>query len=337
MTVVMGVMRAEACVTTISWIPSEAIPGATRFPFEVGITHYDPPPPPVLDDLEALRAGDSFRFANELRAYIEVRDDRIAGFGHLGGGHMGATTIRLGSQAVSFAAACFPELRPEPEVSQTSVRFVQTVGGHTALPAPRRVDHRPFLKLEAPSVWTTLALTIHADGSSTHELVGASPFPRHWIYDRRGTLCAKSGLTDFRSWYRTAFGRYTPWGDKDSPALVTTVEGALERQLSQSIMSGGTRPQIRSLKPGTTLVEQGQPGSEVYLLLDGVLTVEVDGRALAELGPGVVVGERALLEGGRRSSTLRALTACRLAVVPGNCIAPAELARLSDLHRREEA
>lgn len=330
-------MRLEASVTALSWIPSEAIPGAMRIPFEVGITHYDPPPPPVLDDLQELRATDAFRFANELRAYIEVRDGRVAAFGHLGGGHMGATSVRLGSQAVSFAAASFPELRPDPEVDHTSARFVQTVGGRTALPAPRRLRHRPFLKLEAPSVWTTLALTIHADGSSSHQLVGASPFPRHWVYDGSGALCAKSGLADFRTWYRTAFGRFTPWGDSDSRAFVTTVESALERQLSYTIMGGGARPEIRLLPPGATLVEQGQPGDKLYLLLDGVLTVDVDGRVLAEVGPGAVLGERALLEGGRRTCTLRALTACRFAVVPGERISPAQLARLSGQHRREEA
>jgi len=40
-------------VTSISWIPSEAVGGATKLPFERGIAHYDQPPPDVLDDLEA--------------------------------------------------------------------------------------------------------------------------------------------------------------------------------------------------------------------------------------------------------------------------------------------
>ena len=55
------------------------------------------------------------------------------------------------------------------------------------------------------------------------------------------------------------------------------------------------------------LVEQGQLGAELYLLLDGVVAVEVDGEPLAELGPGAILGERAVLEGGRRTSTLRAV------------------------------
>ncbi len=59
-------MRIESSVTSISWIPSEAITGMTKMPFEAGVTHYDEPPPDVIDGLDALRAADRFRFANEL-------------------------------------------------------------------------------------------------------------------------------------------------------------------------------------------------------------------------------------------------------------------------------
>jgi hypothetical protein len=50
-----------------------------------------------------------------------------------------------------------------------------------------------------PTVWTTLTLTIYADDLSRHELVGASSFPRHWIYDATGALAGKSALIDFKS------------------------------------------------------------------------------------------------------------------------------------------
>ena len=64
-------MRVESSVTSISWIPSEAIAGMTKMPFEIGMAHYDPPPPDVIEDLEALRLADRFRFANRLSAWIE--------------------------------------------------------------------------------------------------------------------------------------------------------------------------------------------------------------------------------------------------------------------------
>jgi hypothetical protein len=44
--------------------------------------------------------------------------------------------------------------------------------------------------------WSTLALTIHADGTVEQELVGASSFPRHWVYDHTGRLVGKSGFID---------------------------------------------------------------------------------------------------------------------------------------------
>jgi len=149
------------------------------------------------------------------------------------------------------------------------------------------------VRVAAPAVWTTLALTIHADGSSEHEVVGTSPFPRHWIYDHTGTLVAKSGLIDFARWRRRAF-RHTPWGDEDSPALVTAVETALERRLSRLVIDAG--PSFHKLKRGVTLVKQGDPGSELFLLFEGVLAVEADGRVVTEVGPGAIVGEMALLE-----------------------------------------
>ncbi|HEV3402052.1 MAG TPA: cyclic nucleotide-binding domain-containing protein [Acidimicrobiales bacterium] len=330
-------MRIESSVTSLSWIPSEAVKGMTKLPFELGMAHYDPPPPDVLDDLEELRRADRFRFANELRAWIEVEDGRVVAWGHSGSGHIGSTTVRLGPKDVVFAAVAFPDLRPEPEVSEAGVRFVQTAGGRTGVPAPRTVRRPPFVQVAAPLAWSTLALTIRADGSSDWEVVGASPFPRHWVYDQTGALAAKTGMIDFKEWYRSAFGRHSPWGDEDSPALVTVAETALERQLAATIMQAGTRPKIKKLHEDRTLVEQGDPGDSLFLLLDGVLAVEVDGARLAEVGPGAILGERALLEGGTRTATLRAVTPAKVAVAAADQLDREALAEVSRGHRREEA
>jgi hypothetical protein len=181
-----------------------------------------------------------------------------------------------------------------------------------------------------------MELTIHADGSHEGGLVGASQFPRHWVYDSDGALTAKSGLTDLKTWLREAAGDRTPWGDSDSEALVTAVETALERELSTTIMRGGTKPDVRRVKAGAVLTEQGQPGAELLLLLDGVVSVEVDGTLLAELGPGAVLGERAVLEGGVRTSTVRCLTPCRVAVAPADVIDRDRLAALAAGHHRED-
>lgn len=329
-------MRIESSVTSISWIPSEAVKGMTKLPFEMGVAHYDEVPPEVLEDLETLRLADRFRFANELRAWIEVEDGKVIGHGQSGGGRIGATTMKLGSRAATFQAVSYPDIRPDPEVTETSVRFVQTAGGRTGVPAPRTVRKPPFVQISAPTAWSTLALTIHADGTTEHEVVGASPFPRHWVYDHSGKLANKSGTIDFKTWYKQAFGKHSPWGDEESPALVTEVESALERQLSSQIMKAGAKPKIRKVKQGKALVEQGSEGDELYLLLDGVLSVEVNGEPLADLGPGALLGERAILEGGTRTATLKAVTPCKVAVASAADIDPTALAAVSEGHRREE-
>jgi hypothetical protein len=311
------------------------VTGVNKIIFESGFTHYDDPPPDVIDDLEALRAADGFRFANKLSAWIEVEDGRVVDAAYSGGGAMGSTTIRAG-KAATFAAVGFPDFRRDPDDRGSSVQFVQTTGGRTALPAPRRVNHPPFLQFQSPTVWTTLTLTIGIDGTSSFELTGASPFPRHWVYDGDDKLAQKAGLANFKEWYRNAFGKHTPWGDEESKVLVTTVETALERELSRLIMQGGAKPKIKKLRAGKTLVEQGDPGSDLFLLLDGVLSVEVDGEPLTEVGPGAVLGERALLEGGKRTSTLRGATKCRVAVAPGDQVDREALVELSTVHRRED-
>lgn len=334
-------MRFEASATSISWIPSEAITGSFRVPFSAGLAHYDAAPPEVIDDLEALRDADRFRFANRLRAWIEVFPDaatgrpKVVNAGHAGGGLIGSTTLRLGPKQMTFMAVPFETLQ-QVEHGDGWVRFTQTAGGRAGVPAPRPVTHPPFFRWSPPIAWTTLSLTLHTDGRSEISVDGASPFPRHWIYDDEGKLTAKSGLIDFKDWSKHAFGKRTPWGDEDAPALVTAVESALERELSSVIMRTGRKPEIRKIKAGKTLVEQGDTGDELFLLLDGVLAVEVNGENLAELGPGAILGERALLEGGTRTSTLRAVTSCKVAVAPGADVDREALQALAQGHRREE-
>jgi Cyclic nucleotide-binding domain len=330
-------MRIESAVSSISWIPSEAISGLLmKLPFNWGLAHYDEPPPDALDGLLALRDADRFRFANELRAWIEVEDGKIVEWGQSGGGQIGSTTLRVGSREATFQAIALPDLCPDPVVSEGAVVFFQTAGGRTGVPAPRRVRRPPFVQFSAPLAWTTLSLTIRVDGTSSHELTGASPFPRHWMYGSTGHLEAKSGLIDFSEWSKTAFGKHSPWGDADSAALSTAVETALERELSVTLMQGDVSPTIRKVKAGAAITEQGAEEDDVFLVLDGVVSVEVNGEVLVELGPGALLGERALLEGGKRTSTLRAVTACKLAVVSSDHLDRSALEELSKGHRREE-
>ena len=107
---------------------------------------------------------------------------------------------------------------------------------------------------------------------------------------------------------------------------------ALERELSVHIMQPDAQPHFQALSEGRTLVEQGDVGrGDIYLLLDGLLAVEIDGAVVAQLGPGAIIGEGAIVTGRRRNATLRAITRCRVAWVSGDKLS---IDRLADLHAR---
>jgi Cyclic nucleotide-binding domain len=311
-------MRIESSVTSVSWIPSEAVEGLPKLPFTFGVAHYDDPPPERIDQIETMHRADLFREANELRGWIDVEDGKIVDHGHAGRGRIGLTRLKLGRKEIAVPAVALPTLQ-NIEVGDGWVRFTQTAGGRTGAPAPRRVRGKPYFQFHSAIAWTTLALTIHADGRSEHEVVGASSFPRHWIYNSGGALAQKTGVIDFDKWYREAHEENTPWGSEDSPAVVTAVETTLERDLSLEIMRGDAKRAAQRLSEGDVLVEQGDSGEEseiVYLVLDGVLEVLVDGDVVAEVGPGAIVGERAHVENGARTATLRAKTPGKVIGVP---------------------
>ena len=98
-------------------------------------------------------------------------------------------------------------------------------------------------------------------------------------------------------------------------------------------MSAGERPEIRTIKKGKYLVEQGDPGNSLFLLLDGVLSVTIDGEPVAEVGPGVILGERAVLEGGIRTASLLASTDVRVAVASADQVDRDALLQLREHHR----
>jgi hypothetical protein len=332
-------MRYESSATSVSWIPSEAVSGPMRIGFGTGLGHYDSPPPQHIeaDELAGLRDQDAFRFANLLRVWAEFEGDQVVAHGRDGGLVMGATTIRVGPLDATFAAVPMPDLTPEPEIGPGFVRYTQTVGGRTALPLPRTISKPPYVRLQAPLVWSTLQITLHSDGRAEPELVGASPFPRHWVYDAAGDLALKAGVADWKHWLGQPSWSATPWGEEDSPVVVAQAETALERELSTLLMHGARKPKIRRIAEGQLLAEQGTPGDSLFLVLDGILEVQHDGMRLGDLGPGAIVGERAILEKSARTASLVARTPVRVAQARADALDPALLAELADGHRREQA
>ncbi|MGI8827261.1 MAG: ATP-binding cassette domain-containing protein [Chloroflexota bacterium] len=103
----------------------------------------------------------------------------------------------------------------------------------------------------------------------------------------------------------------------------------LVEALSRSVLFAGwaserVRVVARRFQPwtvqqGAVVCEEGKAGHEMYVIEEGRFVVESavgDDRVhLAELGPGSVFGEMALLFGQRRSATVTALTASRLWVL----------------------
>lgn len=332
----MGMTRVHGAVTSVSWIPLEAVTGPTKAAFETGFGHYDAPPPDVLGNLETMRDADAFRFANRLVAWAEFDEDgNVVAHEVDGGVVMGSSTIRIAKLGATFQAVSLADLRGPVESGPGWIRFTQTCGGRTAVPMPRPVKHPPFVKFQAPIVWTTLSLTLHADGRVSFDLIGASAFPRHWVYDGDGNLALKAGLADYHNWMAHSFGNRTPWSDHDSPVITTDAGSTLERELSARIVRDGKKLDVRTFDKGAVISEQGAPGNEVFLVMDGVLTVSVDGKQLAELGPGAVIGERAVLEAGRRTSTVTAQTKVKLIAACADALDLDALRELSGSHNRE--
>jgi len=298
--------------------------------------HYDPPPPLTLTDVAGMRRRGEFRFANRLRAYIDVENGRIAGCGYIGDSLMGLTPVTAGPLRILLPTKAHRLIQWQPAVTENSATFVQTAGGRPGFSFLKPTWRWPFLVTKPFTIWTTIKLTIDADGACTTSLEGASPFPRHWLYDNDAQLVQKSALTRNQVWVQTAFGSHTPWGGEDEAPDVADAETHVERALADQIMKRG-QPAIRQLRAGDFLFRQGELGTSIVLVLDGIFDVRVDRQVVGQVGPGTVVGERATLESGRRTAELRAATDARIAEVHAETLDPERLNELALGHHRESS
>jgi hypothetical protein len=287
----------------------------SSLPFGLGVAHYDQPPPDELPDVAALLSTDAIRLANQLRAWVEVEGGRIVAHGASGGGRIGSTTVRLASRGLTFAGVALPDLTPGPDVRPDRARFTQTAGGHTGAPVPRAVPHPPFWRLTAPIAWSTIALTLGADGSATAEIAAASRFPRHYLYDGAGHLTHKTAVIRYKDWIRRCGVDDSPWGGGGTPVPVAAVRGPAERSLADAILVARQYRQHR-LPEGALLSERPIAATEVHLLLDGLLLIEIDRHAGLEVGPGAIFDPARRTPFSREHVTVRARTPCRLAVLP---------------------
>jgi CRP-like cAMP-binding protein len=77
----------------------------------------------------------------------------------------------------------------------------------------------------------------------------------------------------------------------------------LEREDVEEILRRGS---IVSFSAGATLVERGDPGTEMYIILSGAAEVDVGGR-FHRIEPGDFLGEMAVMAGNKRMATVRAV------------------------------
>jgi CRP-like cAMP-binding protein len=79
-----------------------------------------------------------------------------------------------------------------------------------------------------------------------------------------------------------------------------------------ALLKVATFAELESHPEGAAVVTEGGYANDFYAIEDGTAEVERDGERLAELGPGDVFGEQALLEGEQRSATVRAASPLRV-------------------------
>jgi len=70
-----------------------------------------------------------------------------------------------------------------------------------------------------------------------------------------------------------------------------------------------------SVKAGKTLIEQDASGFDAYVVLDGTVQLKRNGRSVAKLGPGAIIGELSLLDHGPRTATATCATDCEILVL----------------------
>ena len=70
-----------------------------------------------------------------------------------------------------------------------------------------------------------------------------------------------------------------------------------------------------TLPAGKLIVDQGQTGREAFIIMSGEATVRRNGKKVASLGAGAVVGELSLLDHGPRTASVIADTECVVLVI----------------------
>jgi CRP-like cAMP-binding protein len=81
--------------------------------------------------------------------------------------------------------------------------------------------------------------------------------------------------------------------------------------------------------PGETIIAEGTPATEMYLVRKGRASIEVNGKTIEEIGRGAIFGEMALIANSARTAAVVAIDNCeviprRSAAISDSCSGYAE-------------
>ena len=74
---------------------------------------------------------------------------------------------------------------------------------------------------------------------------------------------------------------------------------------------------LRSIPFGLVLFREGEPGTEMYILMQGTAEISVGGDVVEVARPGALLGEMALVDSSARSATVITRSDCKFVAVDG--------------------
>lgn len=280
----------------------------------------------ILEEAFARAAQEIFAFARRRQGLIVTLDVALllkheAFIGHVGDGrvylvrrglvHQLTVDHSRGDEAIAFDAVSAPA---EPVIrasgdSAADRRFTRALG-----PQPRvRVES---LCMELAPEDRFVVCTAHLHRSLPETILNSHLTSEH--LDGLGPALARDAGSAPLVAACAQIGSPEPFTQDSAQSRLAILAPmplfahCSERELRA--VAQATRP--RQLPRGTLIFEQGQPGTELYLVISGQVSIVRDGRAIATLGPGSNFGEMAMLDEPSRSATAVAADDCELMVIP---------------------
>ncbi len=96
--------------------------------------------------------------------------------------------------------------------------------------------------------------------------------------------------------------------------------GIFEALDEETLAAMASRMGEREAEDGEVLFMRGEPGDEIFVIVEGGVEIFVGGHVIALLGPGQLFGEMAVLGGGTRTAGGRAKGRTRLLFLKGKAI-----------------